>query len=282
MRIEVLGSGGAIATPRPLCDCGLCADAREHGPPNARGGPSVFVHGPDVLVDTPEESRAQLAFSGIRHVAAALYSHWHPDHTAGRRVWESGFDFRGWPLEAKRTRRTPLYVPEQVARDFDTYLGIAEHLAYLEQRLGVVRVHVVPDGERIEVGGTLITPIHVAVDYVYAFLFERRGRRVLIAMDELVGWTPPDLGPLDLAYLPLGIFERHPFTGERTIHPEHPLLRIEATYDDTLGIVRALDARRVVLAHVEHMDGLSHAELVRLGERDGWDPAYDSMSIDVA
>ena len=282
MRIEVLGSGGAIATPRPFCDCGLCADAREHGPPNARGGPSVFVHGPDVLVDTPEESRAQLAFAGIRHVAAALYSHWHPDHTAGRRVWESGFDFRGWPPEEKQTFRTPLYVPEQVARDFEAYLGIAQQLAYLEDRLGVVRLHVVRDGERIRVGGTHITAIRLAADYVYAFLFEGGGRRVLVAMDELVEWTPPDLGRLDLAYLPLGIFERHPFTGERAIHAEHPLLRLEATYDDTLEIVRALDARRVVLSHIEHMDGLSHDQLVRLGERDGWQPAYDSMSIDVA
>ncbi len=30
------------------------------------------------------------------------------------------------------------------------------------------------------------------------------------------------------------------------------------------------------------MDGLSHDDLLRLGARDGWEPAYDSMLIDVA
>jgi phosphoribosyl 1,2-cyclic phosphate phosphodiesterase len=282
LRLEVLGSGGAIATPRPLCDCHVCALAREHGPPDARSGPSVFVHGPDVLVDTPEESRVQLAFSGIRRVEAALYSHWHPDHTAGRRVWECGFDFRGWPPEEKRTHRTPLYVPEQVARDFDAYLGIAQQLEYLEHRLRVVGVHVVADGDAVELGSTTVTPIRLAQDYVYAFLFESPGTRLLLVMDELKGWTPPDLGPLDLAYLPLGIFEHHPFTGERTMHRDHPLLRLEATYPETLGVVRSLDARRVVLSHIEHMDGLTHEDVVRLGARDGWEPAYDGMTIDVA
>jgi phosphoribosyl 1,2-cyclic phosphate phosphodiesterase len=280
MRIEVLGSGGAIATPRPFCDCRVCADARANGPPNARSGPSVFVHGPDVLVDTPEESRVQVAFSSIRHVAAGLYSHWHPDHTAGRRVWEAGFDFRAWPPEKKRTRTTPVYLPEQVGRDFDAYLGIREHFAFLEH-LRVVTLHVVPDGESIELGGTRITPVRLAEDYVYAFLFEEPGRRALVAMDELNGWTPPDLGELDLAYLPVGIFEHHPLTGERAIDPDHRVLTLEATYPETLEIVRALGARRTVLSHVEHMDGLSHDDLLELGRRDGWEPAYDSMLIDV-
>jgi phosphoribosyl 1,2-cyclic phosphate phosphodiesterase len=72
-------------------------DAARSGSRDARMGPSVFVHGPDVLIDTPEESRLQLARSGITRVGAALYSHWHPDHTAGRRMWEMNFDFRGWP-----------------------------------------------------------------------------------------------------------------------------------------------------------------------------------------
>src|SRR6186997_626973 len=111
MRIEVLGSAGAVATPRGTCPCAMCEAARA-GSRDARMGPSVFVHGPDVLIDTPEESRLQLARSGVSRVAAGLYSHWHPDHTAGRRVWESrNFEFRSWP---RRYETTPIYVPERV------------------------------------------------------------------------------------------------------------------------------------------------------------------------
>ena len=125
----------------------MCEAARA-GSRDARMGPSVFVHGPDVLIDTPEESRLQLARSGVSSIGAALYSHWHHDHTAGRRVWEMNFDFRGWPREAKQTTCTPVYLPQQVARDFEAYLGLADQFRYLEH-LGVVRIHEVADGEAI-------------------------------------------------------------------------------------------------------------------------------------
>jgi phosphoribosyl 1,2-cyclic phosphate phosphodiesterase len=234
-----------------------------------------------VLVDTPEESRLQLARTTITRIAAGLYSHWHPDHTAGRRVWEMNFDFRAWPPEAKQSTSTPVYLPEQVARDFEQFQGIREHFTYLES-LRVVRLHEVADGDSIELGDTRITPFRLAEDYVYAFVFEADGRRALIAMDELNGWTPPaGLGRFDVAILPVGIFEFDPLTGERLIHEEHRLLELEATYAETLEMVRALDAGRVVLSHVEHMDGVSHDLLVRLGERDGWEPAYDGMTIEV-
>ena len=89
MRVEILGSGGAVTIPRPGCRCRVCVEARERGEPYARTGPSVFVHGPDVLIDTPEESKQQLNRSTVTRIGAGLYSHWHPDHTAGRRVWEA-------------------------------------------------------------------------------------------------------------------------------------------------------------------------------------------------
>ena len=258
----------------------MCEAARA-GSCDARMGPSVFVHGPDVLIDTPEESRLQLARSEVTRIAAGLYSHWHPDHTAGRRVWEMNFDFRGWPREAKQTTCTPVYLPQQVARDFEAYLGLADQFRYLEH-IGVVRIHEVADGDAIELEETRITPFRLAEAYVYAFVFEEAGRRALIAMDELNGWTPPgELGSFDIAFLPVGLFEHDPFSGERLIHAEHPLLELEATYDETIEIVRAIDADRVVLSHVEHMDGITHDLLVRLGRRDGWEPAHDGMTIDL-
>ena len=68
------------------------------GAPYARTGPSLFLHGQDVLIDTPEESREQLNRAGIGSVRACLYSHWHPDHVMGRRVFESmNFPARVWP-----------------------------------------------------------------------------------------------------------------------------------------------------------------------------------------
>ncbi|MGC4105146.1 MAG: MBL fold metallo-hydrolase [Thermomicrobiales bacterium] len=236
-----------------------CRQPRANGIPDARTGPSVFLHGPDILFDTPEESRIQLLRAGITRVNACFYSHWHPDHTMGRRVFEA----LGYSEDRERTVRhtTDVYLPQQVAEDAHTRLALWDHLAFMETQ-GYVRIHTVPDGESVRIGDVTVTPFRVAEDYVYAFLIESTGTRLLMAMDELVGWTPPALGPLDLAYLPIGIFEFHPRTEERRIPADHPLLQTEATFADTIAIARQLDAREIVLGHIEAPDGFSHEDLL--------------------
>jgi phosphoribosyl 1,2-cyclic phosphate phosphodiesterase len=116
---------------------------------------------------------------------------------------------------------------------------------------------------------------------VYAFVFESGGKRLLLAPDELNAWSPPDwVRGVDLAVLPMGICEHDPLTRERRIHAEHPILRHEATFVETLEIVARLRARRVVLAHVEE-DGLSYDDLLELGPRCGVEFAYDGMVVEV-
>ena len=271
MQVEFLGTGGAITTPRPGCRCRVCVQARQRGIPYSRSGPSVFVHGPDVLIDTPEEIKDQLNRSRVREVAACFYSHWHPDHVMGRRVWEMNNDWRGWPPERKCT---DIYLPQQVAHDCRKMLGTWDHLAFLE-RQGLVRMIELADGEQVTLKGFRICPFRLAEAYVYAFLFEGEGQRVVIAPDELRGWEPPDaLVGIDLAVIPMGIVEHDPFSGERRIPAEHPVLRGEATFAQTLAIVRKLKARRVVMTHIEEPDALSHDDLQVLA-RDLCDQEYD-------
>jgi phosphoribosyl 1,2-cyclic phosphate phosphodiesterase len=265
VNVEVLGSGGATTTPRPGCSCRVCSEARVKGLPYTRTGPSVFVHGPNVLFDTPEESKFQLDRAQIGDIAACFYSHWHPDHTMGRRVWETrNGDFRGWPRAAKRQQVTDVYLPQQVAADFRRYLGGMEHLEFMQQR-GWIRIRELRDGESVLVGDVEIRPFRLAEDYVYAFELVERGRRLLLAMDELNGWVPPEeVRGADLAVIPMGICEYHPFTGERRLHEDHPVLRFEATFLETLDIVDRLAAKRTVLSHVEEVDELGYDDLLRL------------------
>ena len=65
----------------------------------------------------------------------------------------------------------------------------------------------------------------------------------------------------------MGICEFDLFTGERLIHEDHPVLVYEATFAETLDIVAALDAERVVLSHVEEMDCISYDDLLRVEQR---------------
>jgi phosphoribosyl 1,2-cyclic phosphate phosphodiesterase len=166
--------------------------------------------------------------------------------------------------------------------DFESHYGLADQFRFLE-RQGTVKVELLPERASFDLDGTQITAIPLDAENAHAFLFARDGRRVLIAMDETHRWTPPsDFGPLDLAVLPIGVFEHHPYTGERLIPEEfcEPPVR-KARYEMTLELARSLAPRRLVLGHVEEMDRLSHDELLRLGAADGWEPAYDGLVLDL-
>ena len=262
MMIEFLGSGGATTTPKPSCDCAMCLEARTNGVPFSRTGPSIFVHGPQLLIDTPEESKFQLNRADIRTINAGVYSHWHPDHTAGSRVWEAlNNDWRGWP---KQSRCTPIYLPHQVARDWDRWLGLGAKFAYYTQ-IGVVDVREVADWDSFSVGDVRVEVLPLAEAYMYAFVLHHDRKRVLIAMDELFGWTPPTVVQgVDLAIVPMGIPEFHPLTGERMLPIEHPVLKHEATFEQTLVMVRQIGAKRTILTHIEEPFQLRPTDLQQI------------------
>jgi phosphoribosyl 1,2-cyclic phosphate phosphodiesterase len=284
MEIEILGSGGALTTPIPACQCQLCRLAREQGGRNARTGPSVFIHDLQLLIDTPEESKLQLNRARIPRVTSCLYSHWHPDHTQGVRVFESlNSDWRNWP---RQNRLTDVYLPQQVAADFRVFLGLHISLQYW-QEMGVVKLHELQDGERITLGDWQILPLRLAEDYVYAFFLEGQGKRILIAMDELFAWEPPPwLAGLDLAILPKGLNEFHPLTGERHIPRENPVLEREATFEQALAIARQLAARQIVFSHIEETDQMAYEDYLQLEAKLGAEGlparfAYDGLILEV-
>ncbi len=262
MQIEFLGTGGAIATPIPGAMDPMNVKARQLGPPYSRYGPCIYVHGPDLLIDTPEEARLALDRAGLAHIPNCIYSHWHPDHVLGRRIFELNREWGKWPGKPFVTQ---VYLPRQVALDARVHQGLYETLSYLQSR-GLVRIHELRDGETITLNGVTVRPFRLAADYVYAFLLCQGDKRALIVPDELIGWQPPDtaLG-VDLAIVPTGVFEFNPTTGLRRIPAEHPLLKSEATFHQTIRIVERLRAKRVVFTHIEAADMVDHDELQELG-----------------
>jgi phosphoribosyl 1,2-cyclic phosphate phosphodiesterase len=284
LKIEFLGTGGAMTIPRPLCRCRVCEEARTKGVPYSRSGPSLFVHGPNILIDTPEDIYYQINRSNITEINGVFYSHWHPDHVMGRRILESiNADWVNYPPNNSQTN---VYLPEQVAIDFTRWLGSGEHLKFFVKQ-GYIRLHELKDGESVTINGTEILPFRLAEDYVYAFLLKAKDRQVLIALDELNNWSPPiELQGVDLAILPIGIFEYHPLTGERLISSEHPLLKEEATFAETLEIIKELRPKKTILTHIEEINGLSFDDLKKTERNlsaDGLniEIAYDTLIVDL-
>ena len=283
MKIEFLGSGGAFTTPRAGCFCAVCEEAREKGVPYSRTGPGVFIHDLGVLIDTSEQINFQVNRARIAHINSCFYSHWHPDHTAGRRIWEMNIDWRHWP---RKNNPTDIYLPAQVAVDFARFLGLQENMEYL-QHMGAVNLHLLADGDIVTLKDYKVTAFPVAEPYVYAFLFEGEGKRVVIAPDELVGWQPPEfVQGVDLIILPMGINEFDVWTGDRIIPKEHPVLQSEATFRQTLAMLQTIQPKQAIMTHIEEVDGLGYDDYVRLeaklqGEGYPIRFAYDTMVVEL-
>lgn len=283
MKIEFLGSGGAFTTPRAGCFCPVCEEAREKGVPYSRTGPSIYIHDLSLLIDTSEQINFQINRAGIAHIDTCFYSHWHPDHTAGRRIWEMNIDWRNWP---RQNNPTDVYLPPQVAVDFERFLGLKENFDYMEH-MGAVNLHLLADEETVTLKNHQVTAFPVAEPYVYAFLFEGEDKRIVIAPDELVGWQPPAfVQGVDLIILPMGINEFDVWTGERIIPKEHPVLQTEATFRQTLAMLQTIQPKQTIMTHLEEPDGMGYDEYVRLeaklqGEGNPIRFAYDTMVVEV-
>lgn len=284
MRVEFLGTGGAMSIPRPLCNCKVCKQAREKGVPYSRSGPSLFIHGPNLLFDTPEDIYFEINRSQIKEISGLFYSHWHPDHVMGRRVLESlNADWVNYPPNNTQSK---VFTPKQVAVDFKHFLGTGDHLGFLKQN-GLINIKELNDGESANFNEFEVKPFRLAEEYMYGFLVEGDDKKILIIMDELNNWEPRrELDDLDLAVLPIGIFEYHPLTDERLISQEHPVLKEEATFIETIDIIKKLNPKKTLLTHIEEMNGLSFDDLKIVEEKlkDGGlniEIAYDTLIVEI-
>ena len=261
--LEILGSGGAVITPRPGCACRICEDAISKGPPYARTGPSVFLHGPNILIDTPEESAMQLARARIQQVSACLFTHWHPDHTRGIRVLEMNMDWRRFTPKAC----TAVHLFPGTRETFEEHGGLWGALQYSSQKkfVSIIEHNSLKD---VSIGCCSVTPLALPFFGGYGFLFSRENKRILVCLDEVKGWSPPpEVLNVDLAILPLGIVAVHPPTGAITVSEDNPLRTCELSWDEALELGEKIHAKRTVYIHLSEPDGISPEEFRELGEQ---------------
>jgi phosphoribosyl 1,2-cyclic phosphate phosphodiesterase len=282
VRVIFLGTAGATITPRPACRCRVCSTAREKGLPYSRLGPSVFVEPLHALFDTPEEIAVQLNRAGIFDVDHVFYSHWHPDHTGGRRIFEQlNVNWQG--MEGNMAKRTShVYLPPQVFKDFESKSIMSQFQHFIDWKL--VTLHKLRERQSLKLDNFIVECIRMRDPSVYAYLLTEGERRVLLALDDTYRWDPPaNLSGVDLAVLEMGWFEKGP-DGEVIFPENHPIRQAEASFEETLEKVRKLQARRAVLTHIDEVNRRTYDDFKKLENEYkelNLTFAYDGLIIDV-
>ncbi len=282
MKLTLLGSGGCMVIPKPLCSCAVCEEARQKGPPFERTGPSAFIHEENVLIDTPAEISTQLNRSRIASVDYLMFTHLDPDHLEGFRVVEQiAVDFRTW--KAYPRRRICLLLPGLLLdrlRKVQTVYG--SQLDFFEKS-GFIRCAPFVEKTRINDLDITALPVDRGDQVSFVYVFEKHGRKAVYAPCDIKPFPEDrrEVRSADLLLIQPGIFEtglKHGFT-----YPGDHISRTTLyTVDETIALSKRINARQVVFIHLEEYWNRSHGDYVAMAS--GYDNvqfAYDGMRLTI-
>ncbi len=276
MRLTILGSGGCMVIPKPLCRCRVCREAREKGIPYARGGPAAFLHDVNLLIDTPAEIAAQLNRENIRRIDYLMLTHLDPDHIEGLRVVEQmTLDFRTWL--AYPEKQITLLLPEPLEaplRRIATQYGPAiDH--YVDS--GFLDLRLFRDITRVEEVNITAVLIKNGPRPVFIYIYEKDGRKIVYAPCDIKPFPEHrmELHNADILVIQPGIFEtglRHGFR----YPPDHISRKTLYTFQETLALAGRIRARQTVFVHLEEYwhrsyDDYQLLEKKHAGVRFAWD-----------
>ena len=268
MKLAILGSGGAMPTPRPYCQCTICKKARKFGEPFKRNSSALFIDEINTVIDCGEDIADSLNRRNIKQVDNLFITHWHPDHTFGmRHLIESNYNFR----TGKADRTVNLYVPKKVFETLKQKFPVIEYYIDVQK---TATLHLIEDGDRIKIGSISIG----AVGYqgkksdTYAYLIENKGKKVLYAPCDTVSFDNyRNFKDLDLLINECGLFSNVP---------------VEIPFDILMKRLREIKPKKTLLTHIEEVEiniwGEKHLSAMKKQYSDiNFDFAYDGMKIKI-
>ena len=282
MRWTILGSGGCMFIPKPLCQCPVCQEAREKGIPYARTGPSAFLHDINLLIDTPAEIISQLNRSRIRRIDNLIFSHLDPDHVEGFRVVEQiALDFRTW--HAYPQKQICLLLPEKLGERIWNICSQYGPIIDFYQKRGFLQLKLFH--EKVEVKDVQITaiPVDRGSQTAFVYVFEKAGRRVVYAPCDIKPFPEHrvEVQQADMLIIQPGIFEeglKHNFR-----YPDDHISRTTLyTFEKTMELATRIQAKKTVFIHLEEYWNRSYDDYLALeASNQGICFAYDGMQLNV-
>jgi len=284
METIVLGSGGCQIIPRPCCQCKICKEARKKGRPYERLGPSFFIKDANILIDTPEEISIQLNRENINQVDHIFYTHWHPDHTAGKRLIEQLY--LNWYF-LKGDRIIKVYLPGKV---YDDVMAInnkfGSDFEYFEKKRKLIKIIKLKDQESVKIKGIKVTPImvdNIDQENVAIYLFEERGKKLIYAICDMISF-PVKVKLLKNADI---LIIQTPFLEGKikyglVLDNKHILRRDFYSFEEIFSIASELKIKRIIFSHIEEIWHKSYDDFKKLAKKyqtKNVEFAFDGMKI---
>jgi phosphoribosyl 1,2-cyclic phosphate phosphodiesterase len=282
MELTILGSGGCMVIPKPLCRCRVCEEARNKGAPYERSGPSAFIHDENILIDTPAESAQQLNRSAIKSVNYLMFSHLDPDHVEGLRVVEQiTLDFRTW--ETYRGKTIRLILPRVLKDRIADIQSIYGPLIDFYERQGYVECRVFDEKTRIGEIEITAVPVDRGSQVSFIYVFEKKGLRMIYAPCDIKPFPEErhELHNANLLVIQPGIFEeglKHGF-----VYPQDHISRTTLyTFDDTIALAGRIHSKQILFVHLEEYWNRSYDDYSAVQEEfDNVQFAYDGMRVKI-
>ncbi|MCF8143920.1 MAG: hypothetical protein K9N21_08385 [Deltaproteobacteria bacterium] len=282
MDVTILGSGGCMVIPKPLCQCRVCKEARSRGRPYERTGPSAFLHDAHLLIDTPAEIALQLNRAGIDRIDYLMFTHLDPDHVEGFRVVEQiTLDFRTW--KAYNGKKIRLILPRTLMDRIRDIRSIYGPLIDFYVAQGFVECRVFD--RTTQIGDIRVTaiPVDRGSQTSFIYVFEKQDTRMIYAPCDIKPFPEGrrEVAGADLLVIQPGMFEdrlKHGFA-----YPwDHISRKTLYTFEETTALARRIRAKKVIFVHMEEYWNRGHDDYRALEkELDNMAFAYDGMRVRV-
>lgn len=280
MRFIIIGSGGCVALPKPLCKCKICEEARVKGKPYSRFGCSLFLEDLNLLIDTPEDIVHSLNYANIQQVDSVLFSHMDPDHTLGMIVFEH-MRLNWFEISEGKECENPIsvFAMGHVMEDINSISSkYGSYLDYYENIRNIIKRNVVKD--YIYFDDIKVSFIKAGIATV--FVFEKGERKVIY-------------GPCDVKPFPSNEIFRNAdvmvigntIVGE-VLKDGYVLKEGNSICDELFSINEIVDIKnkyeikKVIITHLEEDWGKSYDDYLNLQEQyQEIMFAYDGMKFEV-
>jgi phosphoribosyl 1,2-cyclic phosphate phosphodiesterase len=282
MKWTILGSGGCMVIPKPLCQCEICQEARNKGIPYSRSGPASFFHDIDLLIDTPGDIIAQLNHNSINTIKYLTFTHLDPDHIEGFRVVEQiTLDFRRW--RSYPEKQIKLILPEPLIeplRNLNSQYG-----SYLDFYISRGFIKLIPFNNKTKINDIQLTAIAVdrGIQTSFVYVFEKDGKKIIYAPCDIKPF-PEDRAEVkdpDIFIIQPGIFEtklKHNFE-----YPDDHISRKTLyTFEQTMKLAIRLNSKKTVFIHLEEYWNRNYDDYCALESKfENIQFAYDGIKFDI-